>query len=122
MNMAGTSKARDSLVWLSILVLVAAGIWANHQYAYIDIALRLIGWLVLALVAVGIAMLTSQGKAGWDFAKASRTELRKVVWPNRQETLQTTGMVVVLVIVVAMIIWGIDTVFLHVIGWLTGQR
>ncbi len=120
--MAGTSKARDSLVWLSILVLVAAGIWANHQYAYIDIALRLIGWLVLALVAVGIAMLTSQGKAGWDFAKASRTELRKVVWPNRQETLQTTGMVVVLVIVVAMIIWGIDTVFLHVIGWLTGQR
>ena len=49
-------------------------------------------------------------------------ELRKVVWPTRQETIQTTLIVVAMVVVAALILWGLDKVFFWLVAWLTGQR
>lgn len=117
-----TRSPRDYLVWVIIVAIIGAGIWANYQYSYIDTALRLIGWLALALVVLGVSQLSSQGKAARQFAKAARTELRKVVWPTRQETVRMTGMVVIMIIIVSLIVWGIDAVFLHLVGYLVGQR
>ena len=110
------------LLWLCIFLLLAVGISANYYYSDVNISLRLIAWLVLAIALGAIALQTQKGSAAWGFAREARSELRKVKWPKRQETLQVTMMVVLLVIVVALIIWGIDTIFLHLIGWLTGQR
>jgi len=53
----------------------------------------------------------------WQLLKSSRTEIRKVVWPTRQETTQTTLIVVVFVFIMALILWGIDSV----LGWLVGM-
>lgn len=113
---------RDYLVWIIVVAIIGAGIWANYHYSYIDLALRLIGWLALALVVLAISQLSSQGRAARQFAKLSRNELRKVVWPTRQETLRMTGMVVLMVIIVALIVWAVDSVFLHLVGYLAGQR
>jgi preprotein translocase subunit SecE len=66
--------------------------------------------------------MTAQGKAVIAFSKDARLELRKVVWPSRPETTQTTLMVIVLVIVMSLILWGIDTFLMWAIGWMTGQR
>ena len=115
-------SALDIILWLLIALLIAGSIWANYHFSAVDISLRLIGWLVLAIVVLGIALLTRQGKIALQFTKESRTELRKVVWPNRQETFRTTMMVIVMVILLALIIWGIDTIFFHIVGWLTAQR
>ena len=65
---------------------------------------------------------TSKGLQLWSFIKGARIELRKVVWPTRQETIQTTLVVVAMVVVAALILWGIDTLFFWLVGWLTGQR
>lgn len=113
---------KDSLLWMIILVLVVAGIAANSYYNQVAGALRAAGAIVLAIVIIGIALLTSQGKKALTFIKGSRTELRKVVWPTRQETIQTTLVVVAMVVVTALILWGLDTLFLWAISWLTGQR
>lgn len=116
-----TSKL-DGLKWFLILLLVAAGIGANYYYHQVAWALRAAGGIFLAAIVVAIALQTAKGLAAWNFFKGSRTELRKVVWPTRQETLQTTLVVVVMVIVIALILWGLDTFFFWAVSWLTGQR
>lgn len=111
----------DIALWVVVVVLCGVGIWANQHFNYIDLSWRLIGWLVLLIVMVVIALQTHQGKALLEFTKESRNELRRVVWPTRQETVQTTLLVLGLVILLGLIIWGIDSILLHVVGWLVGQ-
>lgn len=108
--------------WLVVLALFIIGIWLNYHYQMIDTSLRVIGWLTLVLAAIGVASLTTQGKRGWHFAKEARGELRKVVWPTRQETVQTTLIVMGLVILLSLIIWGLDSILLWAIAFLTGHR
>lgn len=115
------NKFWDMGLWLVSLVLLAIALWANYHYRSVDLSLRLIAWLFLAAVIVGLVWQTTQGRQTWQFSKEARIELRKVVWPSRQETIRITLMVVVLVLILALIIWGIDAIFLHLMGWLTGQ-
>lgn len=112
----------DWLKWLLITVLIIAGLVANSYYNTQPWPLRLLGWLLLLIVAFGIALQTYQGKKALIFARESRMELRKVFWPTRQETLQTTMVVVIMVIVLALVLWGVDSFLMWLIGWLTGQR
>jgi len=109
-----SSNAMDNLKWLLVLVLVAAGVYGNSYFAAESLLYRVLGLLALAIVAGLIALQTAQGAAFWELAKGSRTEIRKVVWPTRQETVQTTMIVVGFVILVALILWGLDSL----LGWL----
>ena len=110
---AGGSRF-DSLKWVLVLGLVAVGVYGNSYFAAESLLYRVLGLLALAAVAGFIALQTAQGAAFWDLTKGSRTEIRKVVWPTRQETVQTTAIVVVFVFVVALILWGLDSL----LGWL----
>ncbi len=115
------SSALDGLKWFLVIAVVLSGVVANYYYQTQPLALRLIGWIALAVVAGIIALTTNAGGSFIAFAKDSRTELRKVVWPTRDETVQTTMMVVLFVIVLSLILWCIDAVLLHLMGILTGQ-
>ncbi len=108
--------------WVCVVLLLVIGIAANTYFAQVAGALRAIGWIVLLAACAAIAAMTAQGKAVIAFSKDARLELRKVVWPSRLETTQTTLMVIVLVIVMSLILWGIDTFLMWAIGWMTGQR
>ncbi|MCD6045969.1 MAG: secE [Gammaproteobacteria bacterium] len=108
--------------WVCVVLLLVVGIAANVYFAQVAGALRAIGWIVLLGACAAIAAMTAKGKAVIAFSKDARLELRKVVWPSRQETTQTTLMVIVLVIVMSLILWGIDTFLMWAIGWMTGQR
>lgn len=110
------------LKWAGVIVLLIAGIAANAYFAEVAGAIRAIGWIVLLAVCAAIVAMTAQGKAIIAFSKDARLELRKVVWPSRQETVQTTLMVLALVIVMSLILWGIDTFLMWAIAWMTGQR
>ena len=112
----------DKLKWLSVTILFAGGMAANYHYAALPLAYRLIGWFVLAFIMGFVLLQTARGRAFWSFANDARTEMRKVVWPTRQETVQTTMIVVVMVVVVALFLWGIDSILLWAVGLLTGQR
>lgn len=103
------------LRWLVVILLVAGGIVANSVYGDYSILYRVVGLVALAAIAIWIAASTQQGAAVWNILKESQTEVRKVVWPTRQETNQTTLIVVGLVILMGFILWGLD----GFIGWLT---
>ncbi|QLH42321.1 MAG: preprotein translocase subunit SecE [Coxiellaceae bacterium] len=109
-------------MWLLALILLIGGIVANYYYRDVAWAIRAaIGIVLLCLIAI-VALQTTQGKAIWQFAKDARLELRKVVWPTRQETIQTTMIVIAMVVVVSLLLWGIDSILMWGVSWLTGQR
>jgi len=108
-EMREASRRPAGLVWLLVVVLVAGGIAANHIYSEQPLLYRVLALLGLSLVALGLVALTPQGQALWHLLKEARTEIRKVVWPTHQETVRTTFLVVVVVIVMALILWGLDS-------------
>ena len=99
-----------------------AGLVGNYYYSDVPMLYRSLAWLGVLAVAGFIASRTLPGRRVMVFFRDSRMELRKVVWPTRQETMQTTLVVAVMVIILALILWGLDGVLLWVVGWLTGQR
>lgn len=112
----------DGLKWLTIWVLLIAGIIVNYFYSATAWSIRAAIGIVLAAVLVAIALQTAKGQKAWGFVKGARTELRKVVWPTRQETIQTTLIVVGMVVVTALFMWGVDSFFMWAVSWMTGQR
>ena len=113
MSEAAVSRL-DSLKWIVVLALVAGGIFGNSYYGDQPILYRVLALVALALVAGWVASLTEKGGGFLTLVKGSRTEIRKVIWPTRQETTQTTLIVFVFVIITGLILWGLDSV----LGWL----
>jgi preprotein translocase subunit SecE len=101
--------------------ILAGGIAVFYMLPDLPIWLRWI--IVLAGIAVGalVSLQSFQGKTFRAFVQSSRIELRKVVWPNRQETIQVTIVVFVMVIVLSLFFWGLDTLLALLTRWLTGN-
>jgi preprotein translocase subunit SecE len=117
-----SEKKFNWLKWLLIVTLIVVGFAANYYYSRQPSPLRLLAWLFLLGFVIAIIVQTSQGKQLLEFSRESRMELRKVVWPTRQETVQITFLIAGVVVLLSLVLWGIDGVLLRVIGWLTGQR
>lgn len=106
-----TSSWLDTaLLWLAIVVLCGS-IFGYYWYAAsVTDVIRVIGMLAGVVVAVLIALQTAIGKTAWSYIRGSRAEMRRVVWPTRRETVQTTMMVIVVVLILAIFIWAMDIV------------
>jgi preprotein translocase subunit SecE len=104
----------DMLKWLVVAALVVVGVVGNQYFSAEPLLYRVLALLVLSAVAGLVALQTSKGQAFWVLAKEARVEIRKVVWPTRQETTQTTLIVVAVVLVMALFLWGLDSL----LGWL----
>jgi preprotein translocase subunit SecE len=104
----------DGLKWLVVIALVAVGVVGNSMYANESLLYRVLALVALAIAAGFIALQTAKGKAFFQLFKEAKNEIRKVVWPTRQETLQTTGIVVVAVLVIGLLLWGLDSL----LGWI----
>lgn len=104
----------DGLKWLVVIALVAVGVVGNSMFANESLLYRVLALVALAIVAALIALQTAKGKAFFQLFKEAKNEIRKVVWPTRQETLQTTGIVVVAVLIIGLLLWGLDSL----LGWI----
>ena len=116
---AGSSL--DTIKWLAVLVLIAVGVYGNSYYAGSSVLYRTVALLILAVVACLIAGTTAKGKVFIQISKDARTEIRKVVWPTRQETMQTSLIVVAVVVVMAILLWGLDSIVSWLIALLIGS-
>ncbi|HPQ94309.1 MAG: preprotein translocase subunit SecE [Thiothrix sp.] len=108
----------DTAKLVVAVVLLFAGIagfyyFATWQGESVSLLLRVLGLLVVVGVAAAIAFVTAPGRKLLEFMKDSRTEVRKMVWPTRQETLQTTLMVMVIVLILSIFLWFVDML----LGW-----
>lgn len=115
-----SSSTMDTAKLALAVLLLAAGIGGFYYYEGYSLLLRVLGLLAIAGVAVAIAMQTMVGRKVWSFASDSRTEVRKVVWPSRQETIQTTLIVFAMVLVIGIILWLVDMALMAIVRSVTG--
>ena len=102
------ASAMDWVKWAVVAAIVAAGVYANSYFATESLLFRTIGMLVLAGIAGWIAAQTVKGQAFVNLVLEAQIEIKKVVWPTRQETTQTTIVVLIVVFAVALILWLLD--------------
>ncbi len=113
-NAEAKSSPLNFLKWALVVALVAAGVVGNQYFSDESLLYRVLGLVAIGIVAVLIALATTQGAAFATLVKQARIEIRKVVWPTRPETLQTTFIVLAVVLIAALILWGLDSL----LGWI----
>ena len=108
-----STSALDTFKIMTALLVLIAGVVGFHYFEEESQLLRVLGMLAVAVVAFFIAASSDPGRRGLGFVKEARVEVRKVVWPTRQETLQTTIAVLFMVVLVAIMLWLFDML----LGW-----
>jgi len=103
------------------LLLVAAGLGAFYLLAEHAMVLRVLAVLVGIGAAVAIMLTTLMGQAAFAFSREALAEARKVVWPTRKETIQTTAAVFALVVVMGIFLWIVDAALLWGVQFLMGR-
>lgn len=101
-------------------LIIVAGVVAYYELSRfvgqdVSILLRVAVLLVAIVVGLGVAATSQYGASLIEFSKGSRTELRKMVWPTRPETIQTTAIVFVVVVIVALFLWAVDAIVFNAI-------
>jgi preprotein translocase subunit SecE len=123
-----SASITDILKQILSVLLVISGIAAFYYFSadhasFKEVALlyRVLGLVILMSVVLGIVFTTELGRSVWNFAIESRQEVRKVVWPTREETIRTTLLVFAMVFIVGFILWVLDMFLFWGIRFLTGQ-
>jgi preprotein translocase subunit SecE len=111
----------DKVKIVLAIAIVIGGIAGYYIYETAPMVLRISSVIFALAIGIGVFMTSGVGGELWRFIQGSRIELRKVVWPNRQETGQTTLVIIFFVVIMGIFFWLLD-MFL---GWaarmLTGQ-
>ncbi|WP_097462444.1 preprotein translocase subunit SecE [Mangrovitalea sediminis] len=115
-----TASRFDVLKWLVVFVLIAVGVVGNYYYSSSSVLYRVLALVAMGIVAAVIAMQTDRGRRFARLLKEAKVEIRKVVWPTRQELVQTTVIVIVFVLVVALLMWGMDSLISWIVSGIIG--
>ena len=118
----GGSKAKETLLWSLVFIILIAVIWGNNEYKEAALFIRVMAVVAAIGVAAGLALLTQKGKNAIGFARESRIEVRKVVWPSRQETIQTTLIIFAVVAVVGLFLFLLDGALIWAVDSITGVK
>lgn len=114
-------SAFDKLLLVVAIAMIIGGIVAFYYFPELPTVVRALVVIVATVAGITTAMMTTPGKELWHFIVGSRIEVRKMVWPNRQETMQTTMAVIVFVLVMGVFFWVLDMFLLWATRLLTGQ-
>jgi preprotein translocase subunit SecE len=119
-NTENSSNPLDLLKWLVSLALLGGIVAGNYMFEDVSVLYRAIAAVVIVAVSGFIVATTVKGSAFLTFAKDARIEVRKVVWPTRQETTQTTMIVLAATVFMALVLWGLDGIIVRVVSFITG--
>jgi preprotein translocase subunit SecE len=123
--MNAQTETSESGVLDIIKLLLSAGVLVGGLYGYyyyleMSLPLRVLMVLGGLIVGIGIAMTSVQGQRLQAFIQGSRVEIRKVVWPTKQETTQTAIAVFVFTLIMALFFWGLDSLLLMLTRYFVG--
>lgn len=117
------SKGLNIFLWLLTVAIIAASAFGNIYFQdQYSTPIRVVAVIVLLLISLGVAATTNQGRKALGFFQDARTELRRIVWPSRPEATQTTFIVVGVTVFVSLILWGLDSIIVSIITFLTDWR
>ena len=114
------SKGTNTLLLIiAVALIIVAAVGNTYFAAQLSLVVRVLALVALGAGAVAAAALTNQGQKTIHFIKESRTELRKIIWPTRPEATQTTLIVIAMCVVVSLVLWGIDSIIVRLVAFLT---
>ena len=117
-----TEPSNDVWKWALVAVATTVAIAINIMNKTMAPSIQTIVWIVWGAISIGVFSLTAMGKELVVFFKDAKVELIKVVWPSRQETVQMTVIIMVVVLVVSLMLWAIDSSLLWLVGKLTSLK
>jgi preprotein translocase subunit SecE len=103
------------------LLCVVGGVAAYYYFSETAVVLRVLMVVAGLVAAAGVAYTSAQGKEFFAFAQESWAEAQRVSWPNRKETMQTTGIVFAFVVIMALFLFAVDSTLAWVVSLLTGR-
>lgn len=109
---------KDTIIWFLVIAITVAALYCTY-YLNISSPIKVIIWIGWLIVSLGFTYLTVKGQQAFAFAQEAKIELQKVVWPTRQETVQTTSIVMIMVAATGFILWLIDSGMMWVIAKIT---
>ncbi|MEN8258978.1 MAG: preprotein translocase subunit SecE [Pseudomonadota bacterium] len=118
---SASSSVLDVVKLVFAVTLIVGGIGAFYYFAEQPLLYRVLGLVGVASISVVALFTTTTGRTVGAFIFESRAEVRKVVWPSRQETVQTTLIVIAMVFIVGLILWLLDMFLFWGVRMLTGQ-
>ena len=113
-------NVQSKALWVLGLSLIMLAVWGNSYFSDVGLLYRVLGVVVILLLSVFVLKFTVFGNQTFNLLIQSSTEIRKVVWPNRTETTQTTLIVTTAVLVASLILWGLDSLFSFLIKLVLG--
>jgi preprotein translocase subunit SecE len=121
-NEQAAGSARDTALLGLAMVLLVGGLAAFYTVAApLNPAIKALVLLGSIAAALLVAYQTAMGRSLWGYIVGSRIELRKVVWPSKQESVQATLMIAVVVLIMALLLWGLDSLLFWAVQLLTGR-
>ncbi|RLJ18740.1 preprotein translocase subunit SecE [bacterium endosymbiont of Escarpia laminata] len=114
------ASSMDTVKLLAAVGLIIAAILGFYYFDDYSQLLRVLGLLLVIGIATFVAYQTLVGRKVWQFASDAKIEVRKVVWPSRQETVQTTLIVFVMVLIIGIVLWLFDMMLGAILRALTG--
>ena len=115
------SGVLDTIKLLIAAVVLVAGLYGYYYYIEMSLPLRVLMVLGGLALGISIAMTSAQGQKLRTFVQGSRVEIRKVVWPTREETTQTAIAVFVFTLIMALFFWALDSILLYITRSLVGS-
>ncbi|MCW4149857.1 preprotein translocase subunit SecE [Halomonas sp. 18H] len=103
----------DGLKWAVVVILLILAVVGNTYFTDVALLYRVLGVVALSVAAALVALTTTKGRELLELARQAKKEIQRVVWPTRPETIQTTAIVLVAILVVGLMLWLIDTL----LGW-----
>ena len=117
-----SAASLDSILLVLAFVALVGGIAAFYVLEnQINVTVRVVMVLASLGVAAALAYQTATGKTTWGYIRGANVELRKTTWPSKQESLQATLMIAVVVLIVSLILWGLDSALLWGVKSVTGR-
>ena len=108
------SSTLDTLKMASAVAILLSSVFSFYYFAELSVLIRVLAVIFSVILSLLVFFSTQRGIIFWDFLQGSRVEMRKVVWPTKQETIQTTLTVFVFVLVLGIFFWLLDFLLLYI--------
>jgi preprotein translocase subunit SecE len=119
-NASKSMNVADMAKWVVSIALLVGTIAGNTYFDEVSLLYRAVAIVITVAIALLVAAKTEKGRNALDFARESRTEIRKVVWPSRQETRTTTLIVLGATVIVGIFLYLLDLIIIEAVSFVTG--
>lgn len=120
-DVAVASKPLDTIKLVLAVLVLLGSMFAYYSLDQLHLVVRILMVVTGVAVSATLVYMTDLGASWFKYLVNTKKEVRQVVWPTRKETLQTTLIVVIAVIIVGIFLWLVDMFFLWAVKLLTGQ-